>query len=996
MKQSLLTLCILAAFAGQATGREAAPEPVALQLKWFHQFQFAGYYAAVEQGYYREAGLDVEIREGAPRTDSVEEVVSGRAEYGVSNSEALLRRLRGEPVVALAAIFQHSPLVFITVEDSDIRHPQDMVGHRVGVSKSTRDAELLAMLHNEGVSLDDIQPPKGGQFNVAMYYDGSADVGSAYITNEPFYLEEKGIPYRVLHPLTYGIDFYGDGLITSERELTDHPDRVKRFREASLRGWEYAMAHPESMVDLIIERYGSRKSRAHLLYEAEKMKELILPKLIEMGHMNPGRWRHIADIFVALKMAPADYSLEGFIYDPDPPPNLKRIRRYLLTLTLIIAAAGFGLFILFYFNRRLRKEVQEREAAEKTLRFQADLLNQIQDAIVATDIKGRIRYVNDAVVKATGKPADRLIGETVHILSDPGAADMQQAIMDRTISDGEWRGRVVNDTEDGSPIVFETRTWVVRDPDGNPAGMVGVSTDITERERLAEDLRAARDAADAANRAKSEFLANMSHEIRTPMNAVLGFSEILLDRTEDTQTRNYLKNIHSSGGALLDLIDDILDLSKIEAGKMDILPAPVVIRDLLDDIRSMFSRQTTKKGLHFEVAVPADFPEALMLDDARLRQVLVNLVSNAVKFTRQGHIRIRAHSRRRAADSAPGNPDRLDIAFGIEDSGSGIPEDQLERVFEPFRQQTAQKPAEYTGTGLGLSITKSLVSLMNGDISVESRIGVGSTFHILLRDVPVADPAAIPDPACAVQEAVFVFEPAVVLLVDDIPSNRILIQGYLEGRNLTVVEAESGERALQLLGIGDFRDLDAPPMDRPDAVLMDIRMPGMDGYETTRRIKETPSFEDVPIIAFTASAMKEEVERALSIFDGYIRKPASKVQILEALKNHLSCKPGGTEAPDAEAPSDAILPADIRDRSPEIADRVEAELLPEWREVMDLFFIDDVADFARKVDRFALRYEIAPLSDYARKLLESATHLEVEAMNRLMADFEKIVGEMVG
>jgi len=276
VKRIIVSLFVLACLSSPATAAKENIETVVLQLKWFHQFQFAGYYAAQAEGYYRDAGLSVEIREGDPRTDAVKEVTGGRAQYGISNSEVLLRRLRGDPVVALAAIFQHSPLVIVATEGSGIRHPQHMKGLRVGISRSTRDAELLAMLHNEGVSPDDFLPPKSGAFSVSMYYDGSADAGSAYLTNEPYYLEQKNIPYRVIQPLTYGIDFYGDCLITSETEATRHTNRTRRFREASLRGWEYAMKNPERMADIILERYDSKKSRDHLLYEADKMRELIL------------------------------------------------------------------------------------------------------------------------------------------------------------------------------------------------------------------------------------------------------------------------------------------------------------------------------------------------------------------------------------------------------------------------------------------------------------------------------------------------------------------------------------------------------------------------------------------------------------------------------------------------------------------------------------------------------------------------------------------------
>ncbi len=975
-----------------AAGNVNGADTVVLQLKWYHQFQFAGYYAASQQGFYQDAGLAVEIREGDPRTDAVDEVLSGRADYGVANSDVLLRRLRGDPVVALAAIFQHSPLVLIAVESTGIAHPQDMIGRRIGISRSTRDAELLAMLQNEGVPLEEIHPPDGGRFSLSMYYDGSADAASAYLTNEPFYLEEKQIPYRVIQPLTYGIDFYGDCLFTSEKELAAHPERVGRFHEASLKGWEYAMAHPEEMVDLIIDRYGSRKPRAHLLYEAEKMKGLILPRLVELGHMNPGRWRHIADTFVDLKMASPGYDLDGFIYDPDPRPDLSRIRRLIALLLVILLVAGCGVAVLYRFNRRLRNEVSEREKAEKTLRFQAELMDQIQDAIVATDITGRIVYVNEAVIRSTEKSRETLIGSTVNAFDLAGEPDMAQKLIHRTLTNGSWCGRVVNRLADGARCIFESRAWVVRDPDGNPSGIVGISTDITEREQMAEDLRAAKDAADAANQAKSRFLATMSHEIRTPMNAILGFSDILKGRTRDAKTRTYLNHIHSSGKALLALIDEILDFSKIEAGKMELSPEPVIIRHLLMEIREMFIRKTRERGVDLQVIIPDTFPEVLVLDEVRLRQILINLLANAVKFTHRGSIRLCVHEHRRAGDPPSRPSDHLDIAFEVEDTGMGIPATEQQRIFDPFRQQTAHPPGQEGGTGLGLSITRSLVTLMNGDISLESGVGVGSTFRIELRGVPFFHRAA-QGPVRAPEEADLDFAPATLLLVDDAPSNRSLIHGYLEDRNLRIIDAQSGEEALRLLRIGPGQSAGPPAVSRPDAILMDICMPGMDGYEATRRIKDHPLYGEVPVIALTASATKEEEERALSIFDAFIRKPVSRGQILAVLRGHLPRRPQGEDA--WGPPPRAARPADAPPLAPEITDRIRRELLPRWREIKDLYFIDDVADFARKVEAVAVEHQVSDLADYGLRLRKSAERPDVEEMGRLMSRFESVAGGIV-
>jgi len=855
----------------------AAPETVVLRLKWYHQFQFAGYYAAQKQGFYREAGLSVEIREGESETDAVKEVCSGRADYGVSNSEVLLRRLRGDPVVVIAVIFQHSPLVFVTAENSGIRHPHDMIGRRIGFSQSTRDAELLAMLQNEGVSPDAVRLPDGGKCTLTMHYDGTADASSAYLTNEPFHLEQKNIPYRIIHPLYYGIDFYGDCLITSERELAEHPERVRAFREASLRGWEFAMSHQEEMTDYILRHYGKRKTREHLLYEARKMEELIHPKLIEMGHMNPGRWRHIADTFVKLKMADPGYSLEGFLYDPNPHTELARFRKFITVLLLILLAVGIGISVLLYFNRRLQNEVRERKHAEKQLRFQAELMDQIQDFIVATDTKGRITYINNAVARFLGQTGKSPIGKSVYILSKPDEFQIQQEIIEKTLAQGSWKGKVVNYAEDGSPHTLETRTWVTRDPAEGIVGMVGLSTDITEREHMSEKLRRAVEAAEAASQAKSEFLANMSHEIRTPMNAILGFSEILLNKTRNTQDRHYLTSIHSSGQVLLSLINDILDLSKIEAGKLEIRPEPVNIRNLFKEVRTVFFEKFRDKKLEFRTEVSEELPGLMMVDEVRMRQILINLVGNALKFTSAGFVQMSAYPQMQE-NNCPENC--LDLVLEVEDTGIGIPQDQHEVIFESFQQQKGQSSAKYGGTGLGLTITRRLTEMMKGSITVESEPGKGSLFRLLFCDVPMVKnqyESEDTDISESWEEVAVQFASASVLAVDDGLLNRELIRGYLEGSGLSVMESENGEHALGLLRAGNI----------PDLILMDLRMPGRNGYEITEILRNDMKYKKIPVIACTAGAMKKDEKRIAELFDGLVRKPLEKRLLVSELKRFL-------------------------------------------------------------------------------------------------------------
>jgi CheY-like chemotaxis protein/nitrogen-specific signal transduction histidine kinase len=414
------------------------------------------------------------------------------------------------------------------------------------------------------------------------------------------------------------------------------------------------------------------------------------------------------------------------------------------------------------------------------------------------------------------------------------------------------------------------------DEQGKPLRMIGIHTDITNRKRIEQEMRDAKIAAEQASQAKSQFLANMSHEIRTPMNAILGFSSILSDLITDTIQRYYLDAITKSGKTLLQLINDILDLSKIEAGKFIVQYTPVTIKTLLDEIEIIFSQKFNDKSINFSVEIAEDIPAYLLLDEIRLRQILLNLVGNAVKFTESGFIKISVAAEPCECGSA------VHLIISVCDSGIGIAKDQQEQIFAAFTQQK-QQDVKYGGTGLGLTICKRLLELMGGDITVESELGKGSCFKLSLKNIRIVEKQHLPlvnDEGLAKNS--LDFEPAMILLVDDLPFNRQLIKAYLaEFKELRVVEADSGDLALRLLKQCHF-----------DLILMDRILPGEDGDSICRKIKALPCCGTIPIIMITASVLEVTEQQFQPAYDLQLDKPVNKEQLLSAMQTFLRTKIG--------------------------------------------------------------------------------------------------------
>lgn len=585
-----------------------------------------------------------------------------------------------------------------------------------------------------------------------------------------------------------------------------------------------------------------------------------------------------------------------------------------LAFGLVFLLSMAGLCISYLRNQNALAEVLRQD--DRNIRHLNEIKSALNEAalISEADIRGNITFVNDQFCKISGYSPAELLGSNHRIVRSSHHPKEFYQEMWQTISAGRvWQGEICNRAKDGRPYWVWSTIYPIKDHSGKVVRYISIRFDVTGRKEAEQQIL-------SATNAKSAFLANMSHEIRTPMNGVLGMAELLSIGELTERQRKYVDTIAQSGKSMLEVLNDILDFSKIESGKLSVENHSFNLHDMLNSLKILFDTAASRKSLTLSLNRGHELPEWIVSDPTRLRQIISNLLANAIKFTSKGSVTI-------VAGLKSGKDDQLHLYFAVKDTGRGIPDEKQETIFNSFTQEDTSTTRKFGGTGLGLTICRQLVNLLGGELKLRSEKGKGSTFFFSIpatRGQP-AKRQEIPRTTLNIANPELIN----VLLVEDNEVNMDLATIYLDKFGLTCDTASNGLKAVNKLEQGNNYDI----------ILMDCQMPVMDGYEATRRIRGMKLGRQPTIIAMTAHAMKGSRQECIDAgMDDYFTKPVSLRAIGRILEKWI---PNLERSQQAKSPSEppqtprfehlnwqkfSVQMADIIDLLPEYLEKVDGQI----------------------------------------------------------------------
>ena len=709
-------------------------KPVTLQLKWLHQFEFAGYYAADIKGYYAEKGLKVTIKPGDKNHSPITEVLRGRATFGISDCDVLINYTKGDPIVAMASLFQHSPYIVLATPYQNIHSPSDLIGKRILSSDNYGWAQMKAMLMREGIPLDSVRKLEH-TWKPMDLLNGNADAMTGYVTVEPYEFLKMGIDLSYIDPINYGVDFYGDILFTQQSVINNDPGLTEAFRKASIKGWEYATENPEEIIEYIltlpgVERRGATKES--LMYEARQMRKLMIPDLVEIGHMNEGRWQHILDIYTKLGMVGKTTRIDDFLYNPEGTQIDRIIEKIIyISITILLIVAAIVLYSI-----SLKRAVQNRTSQ---LEFEMAQGNETREKLMiseerldlATEAAGigiwdwnlqeNTIYLSEMWKTMLGYEPNELPDnmDTFFLLIHPDDKDEilknERLHIDGDLQKLQFICRMKTKAGPYKWILSISRAGF-RNEAGKATRIIGIHLDVDDIKNKEVELNQLSQELLVSNKELKQFAYITSHNLRSPVANLLMLMRLF--RTDELSEKNrslFEKtdlSIHQLNQTLEDL-NEILS-ARFKSDKSEDIAFETVLIEVIHSISEEIENTGAK--------ITYDFDSASMIFYSKkaLHSIFLNLVTNAIKYAKPGT---------NPTIFISTNMNKEHIFLQARDEGIGIDlEKHGKKIFGLYQRFHNVS----SGKGLGLYIIKNQVEAQNGSISVDSQAEKGATFYYKL------------------------------------------------------------------------------------------------------------------------------------------------------------------------------------------------------------------------------------------------------------------------
>jgi len=865
-----LYLCLTPFFA------YAENEQISLQLKWKHQFQFAGYYMALEKGYYRDAGLDVHLIEGGAGQDAVRFTLEHNNAYAVTDTGALLARAKGKPIKALAAVFQHSPLALMVLKSSGINHPADLRGKRIMLQSGYQGADILALLQSAaGLSKDDFILQKNS-FNLQDLIQAKTDAFSVYTTDQPNQLDLQGIAYRLFKPADYGIDYYGDIVITSQQEIEQHPERVDAFLKATVRGWQDALAHVNEAIDLILLKYKTQHLlRQQLQFEARETAKLMLPDVVDIGYMNHDRWQRIANTYADQGFMSADYSVGGFIYWPEPG-ILELINEHLwaIALGLLLVVLLISALVIITLRKTVQSGLQKLAGSEGNLRN----LIELADFGILVHRNGQVVFANAYVLELLAVSSlSEIIGQSLMQYVHPDdRADVGERIS-HVVQQGEvfHRMPVRQISPMGEAHDVEVSAMQIQ-YEGGPAVMT-VFLDVTEQNRAEQSRQKMQRQLEHTQRLESlgVLAGGIAHDFNNLLAVILGHAGMAVGKVEkdSAAVAMHLGKVIQSADNAAALCKQMLAYS----GKGHFVVEPIDVSQLLREMVELLEVSIEKNiSISYRIAEKTAWIEA---DRSQLQQVIMNLVINASEAIafQAGEIGV-------CLGEMDVDATYLDSCFHegceqgnfvyveIRDSGCGMDGATIEKIFDPFFT------TKFTGRGLGMSAMMGIVRGHHGAIHIDSTLGQGSVIRVLFPSLGRygEDEQESLSPASGDYGM-----GGLVLVVDDDASVMEMAVVMLEELGFQTLTAVNGQDA-----VDQYRE-QMEQGNRIVFVLLDLTMPVMSGEQAFSELcRINPDVQVIISSGYAEDDVRERFQGAK--IAGFAQKPYSQ-EVLEAVIVQAGC-----------------------------------------------------------------------------------------------------------